>query len=715
MKKLLILLIGIIAACAPLKHRDIVITGISSRAVNDRLDSVNIGTSANSGTGDPLRTAFIKTNRAINTLDSLFTEGIRYGYFKGSTSGKTQVRASAAAGSTVVTLPASTGTLATTTQLSSYAPLISPTFEGTVTLPLATSIGTVSSTELGYVDGTTSNIQTQLNSISAGSSASWNIVNVKDHGAIGDGIADDSDSIQARIANNTVLYFPIGTYMLKDYLTIANKSNVKLKGEKGTVILINEETGLTNNYRGINITGNCYNIEVTGIKFRNTVTDADTLSGAAFIMTGCNILDGFDVNNCEFTAPNLDLNAIFMSSTKSSGDIQRNIRIENNLIDSIGRIGFELYETSYVNEADSASFRNVKIKNNAINHAGLRGIWGVAISLAGVDVEVSGNSILEHGANQAIEIGHSYRTIVSNNTVYTNKSTTAFQAYRSHYLVVTDNVFHTNVNEGYNIQINECYDVVFSGNFVKSAHDALYISNSNNGIVSNNLMIAKSNFGVMLAAGTQNYLVTGNKIDLTNTSSTYGAINIHANTGDTWYNVVENNYLTSGQTGGKIKQEYINKSKNRVTEGSGDVKTKLFTIGTPGDTKQDYTFTSVANTTEQVITLIDALPRRCRVIGLEMVNVETLTSSGGAVDITLEAGTSSSGAEFISALSCNNYAEVVGIIDATKPATVRMIWSGESDTYFSNIYITGLPTQNWNTLTEGKWEVYLTYIDLRYK
>jgi hypothetical protein len=46
------------------------------------------------------------------------------------------------------------------------ANLDSPTFNGTVTLPSTTSIGPVSSTELGYVDGVTSAIQTQLNNIS---------------------------------------------------------------------------------------------------------------------------------------------------------------------------------------------------------------------------------------------------------------------------------------------------------------------------------------------------------------------------------------------------------------------------------------------------------------------------------------------------------------------------------------------------------------------
>jgi hypothetical protein len=42
------------------------------------------------------------------------------------------------------------------------APLASPTFTGTVVLPSTTSIGTVTAAELGYVDGVTSAIQTQI-------------------------------------------------------------------------------------------------------------------------------------------------------------------------------------------------------------------------------------------------------------------------------------------------------------------------------------------------------------------------------------------------------------------------------------------------------------------------------------------------------------------------------------------------------------------------
>ena len=46
--------------------------------------------------------------------------------------------------------------------LGAKAPSAGPTFTGTVVLPSTTSIGTVDSTELGYLDGVTSAIQTQL-------------------------------------------------------------------------------------------------------------------------------------------------------------------------------------------------------------------------------------------------------------------------------------------------------------------------------------------------------------------------------------------------------------------------------------------------------------------------------------------------------------------------------------------------------------------------
>ena len=55
------------------------------------------------------------------------------------------------------------------------AELNSPTFTGTVALPSTTSIGNVSSTEIGYLDGVTSAIQTQLNAKGAGTVTSVSV------------------------------------------------------------------------------------------------------------------------------------------------------------------------------------------------------------------------------------------------------------------------------------------------------------------------------------------------------------------------------------------------------------------------------------------------------------------------------------------------------------------------------------------------------------
>ena len=54
------------------------------------------------------------------------------------------------------------GKLASATASTTYAPLSGPTFTGTVVLPNTTSIGNVDATELAYVNGVTSAIQTQL-------------------------------------------------------------------------------------------------------------------------------------------------------------------------------------------------------------------------------------------------------------------------------------------------------------------------------------------------------------------------------------------------------------------------------------------------------------------------------------------------------------------------------------------------------------------------
>lgn len=70
-----------------------------------------------------------------------------------------------------------TGYLLNSAAVTTYAPLAAPTFTGIVVLPSTTSIGDVSATEIGYLDGVTSAIQTQLNGKEASHSHPYQTAN----------------------------------------------------------------------------------------------------------------------------------------------------------------------------------------------------------------------------------------------------------------------------------------------------------------------------------------------------------------------------------------------------------------------------------------------------------------------------------------------------------------------------------------------------------
>jgi len=102
----------------------------------------------------------------LNVLDGITATTAELNYVTGVTSGiQAQLDAKAASSHThaqsdIINLVSDLSTI--NTELSNKATLSGPTFSGTVSLPTTTSIGDVSSTELQYVNGVTSAIQTQL-------------------------------------------------------------------------------------------------------------------------------------------------------------------------------------------------------------------------------------------------------------------------------------------------------------------------------------------------------------------------------------------------------------------------------------------------------------------------------------------------------------------------------------------------------------------------
>jgi hypothetical protein len=103
-----------------------------------------------------------------------------------------------------------------------YAPISGPTFTGTVGLPSTTSIGDVSTTEIGYLNGVTSAIQTQINNKASLSGASFTgMVQV---GGIVNLIGTGSGTVHCRSFGPPVVY---------DHVNVTSNRRLYLSGSHG--------------------------------------------------------------------------------------------------------------------------------------------------------------------------------------------------------------------------------------------------------------------------------------------------------------------------------------------------------------------------------------------------------------------------------------------------------------------------------------------------
>jgi hypothetical protein len=113
------------------------------------------------------------------------------------------------------------------------------------------------------------------------------LVNVKDFGAIGDGVADDTAAVQNAIASGQSIFFPNGTYNIASKILVSNKP-VSIQGENQTSTILN----FIGASAGIEITITSPDIEdssfISNIKISksnvSTTSPAISISGAGPII-----------------------------------------------------------------------------------------------------------------------------------------------------------------------------------------------------------------------------------------------------------------------------------------------------------------------------------------------------------------------------------------------------------------------------------------------
>jgi hypothetical protein len=279
-------------------------------------------------------------------------------------------------------------------------------------------------------------------------------VSVKDFGAVGDGVADDTAALLSGIGSNRCLVVPAGTYLISAALYKSGLSNFRISGAGAglTIIKCIGAATVTNSALAF---ASCSMFSIDGITFDQdnnasfgaTYPLAILLSCTDFAVDRCEFLhwtySGLAINSCQRwdvsrnrierdVAINTTTHAINVSSsvtTSSTGDITRN-RVKNAGILVTGKninidrnfANGSKYGGGVVTSGNGTiTYGNYRVTNNTcVNGTGLDvdGTYVCGMELAGWYVLVDGNICYNNGGTGIALL--TYRAVVTNNTCYGN-------------------------------------------------------------------------------------------------------------------------------------------------------------------------------------------------------------------------------------------------------------------------------------------------------
>lgn len=179
-----------------------------------------------------------------------------------------------------------------------------------------------------------------------------NSINVKDYGAVGDGVNDDTSSIQ--LAFNDIengrrtVYFPSGMYKITSTITITTKMGLNIIGDNATLV-----TGTTNLQYVFSIT-NCSDLKISGLEFDMN----NEGKGALFITESPNSI----VENCHFHDCKYNIGEGYKSMIFAS--YSPNTLITNNQFEDIAQNSAPGESPQYRCISSESGCINLKVENN---------------------------------------------------------------------------------------------------------------------------------------------------------------------------------------------------------------------------------------------------------------------------------------------------------------------------------------------------------------
>lgn len=209
-------------------------------------------------------------------------------------------------------------------------------------------------------------------------------VSVEDFGAVGNGIADDTVSIQTAInslSSGQTLNFA-GNYKITASLTITNKSNIRLTG-KGKIFLSNAASNATI----FNLVGTLDNLEIDNLTLIGDGVATYTQSGIA-----CN--SGQTISNSNFHDLNIsELNVGISHNANLGGSWDKGVCYNNSLKNISGTVPGSGYGIHM------AKASNIRVYDNVIDNASRHSIYqGSGVNVNNV---IHNNLIINHRSTVA--------------------------------------------------------------------------------------------------------------------------------------------------------------------------------------------------------------------------------------------------------------------------------------------------------------------------
>lgn len=130
------------------------------------------------------------------------------------------------------------------------------------------------------------------------------------------------------------------------------------------------------------------------------------------------------------------------------------------------------------------------------------------------------------------------------------------------------------------------------------------------------------------------------------------------------------------------------------------VKGVKVTIGHPEAKGVDYAYTAVGDTTEQELEIVGIIPSMCRVIVAILKCI-----SNCDLTVNTDVGITGGGNEVISAGDCDDLNDIISIEGGAGLGSIPILNNNQS------VYVNSTPGANWDTMTSGKWELYIVYVD----